>query len=87
MNTSTTTYKSRLLVDYIHKHADSTKRPLMVSMQGPQGCGKSTLAAALVADLASKGLRTAVASLDGELVKYNAERFLSALYRTQSSRC
>lgn len=38
----------------------------MVSMQGPQGCGKSTLAAALVGLIEGEhGLKISVASLDG----------------------
>ncbi|WWC59808.1 uncharacterized protein I303_102370 [Kwoniella dejecticola CBS 10117] len=64
--------RARLIADFIAKqrshlleHDGDRKRPLMVSMQGPQGAGKSTLASALVELLAeSYKLRIAVASLD-----------------------
>ncbi|WVW85910.1 hypothetical protein I302_107948 [Kwoniella bestiolae CBS 10118] len=68
IDTSTTQYKAQLIAEFIAKHHERVagrSGPLIVSMQGPQGAGKSTLAAALVSFLASAfRLRTAVASLD-----------------------
>lgn len=76
-DTRATAYKAKLIADFIASNRaklraapgsnSSVDRPLMVSMQGPQGCGKSTLAAALM-DIVEKeyGLKIAVASLDGK---------------------
>ncbi|KAK8869948.1 hypothetical protein IAR55_000517 [Kwoniella newhampshirensis] len=63
-------YKARIVSEYIaeqverHK-ASGSKAPLMVGLQGPQGCGKTTLCNALVSYLQeAKGLKPAVLSLD-----------------------
>jgi D-glycerate 3-kinase len=78
-DTRATAYKAKLIADFIASNRaklrdapgrnSSVDRPLMVSMQGPQGCGKSTLAAALM-DIVEKdyGLKIAVASLDGMFI-------------------
>ncbi|WWD00046.1 hypothetical protein V866_006954 [Kwoniella sp. B9012] len=68
IDTRLTSHKAQLIAEFIAKHHGHVKgrgRPLIVSMQGPQGAGKSTLAAALVKLLSSSfKLTTAVASLD-----------------------
>lgn len=70
---SSTSYKIRNVGDHIlayqKAHASSgDKTPLMVGLQGPQGCGKTTLCEALLAWLKDHGLRAAILSLDGELL-------------------
>jgi pantothenate kinase-related protein Tda10 len=68
VDTRATSYKAKLIADFIaqHKAELQADRPLMVSMQGPQGCGKSTLAAALMETVEKDyGLKIAAASLDG----------------------
>ncbi|KAJ9122515.1 hypothetical protein QFC22_001944 [Naganishia vaughanmartiniae] len=69
--TASTSYKARLIAQHIlrclvqHKDAGH-KEPLMVTLQGPQGSGKTTVTTALLAVLASPpyNLRTAAFSLD-----------------------
>ncbi|WWC61287.1 uncharacterized protein I303_103868 [Kwoniella dejecticola CBS 10117] len=67
---SSTSYKSRIVADYLadefQKHRDSNlKEPLFVGLQGPQGCGKTTLCSGFVQYLKEKkGLTAAVLSLD-----------------------
>ena len=69
---ATTGYKARLVSDYIgsqlSEHRLSKKAgPLMVGLQGPQGCGKTTLCDALLEYLrGERKLRVAVLSIDGE---------------------
>ena len=52
-----------LLADRIAVSA-ATRRPLVVGLTGPQGSGKSTIAAALPALLKARGLKAAVLGLD-----------------------
>jgi D-glycerate 3-kinase len=59
--------------------ADGHPKPFVVGICGAQGCGKSTAAAALAANLARSGYRTATLSLD-DLYLSRAER--QALGRT-----
>ncbi|KAJ9093837.1 hypothetical protein QFC21_006208 [Naganishia friedmannii] len=70
--TSSTTYKARIIGDYILEHLASHKggkdaaAPLMVAMHGPQGCGKTTLTNEIqryLQDSQAKA-RSAVLSLD-----------------------
>ena len=72
---ASTSYKVRIIGDHIASQLSGAraypKRPLMVGLQGPQGCGKTTLCDSLVADLSDRGLRSAVLSLD-DLYKTNA---------------
>ncbi|OCF59353.1 hypothetical protein L486_03857 [Kwoniella mangroviensis CBS 10435] len=86
IDTRLTSHKAQLIAEFIAKHRGHVKgrgRPLIVSMQGPQGAGKSTLAAALVKLLASSyKLTTAVASLDDF---YLDREGLDALAATYSS--
>jgi hypothetical protein len=68
---SSTSYKARnvgeRILEYRKTHLSSgSKGPLMVGLQGPQGCGKTTLCDALLDWLRAKGLRVAVLSLDGK---------------------
>lgn len=60
--------------------ADATRRrvPLVVGVNGPQGCGKSTLAAAAVARLAGSGLRAAHVSIDDFYLTRAEQRSLAA---------
>ncbi|KLT42428.1 P-loop containing nucleoside triphosphate hydrolase protein [Cutaneotrichosporon oleaginosum] len=59
-------YKAERIAAFITAQRKALKedRPLLVSMQGPQGCGKSTLAAELVNVLGDQGIKCAVASMD-----------------------
>ncbi|WVF72470.1 hypothetical protein IAT40_007285 [Kwoniella sp. CBS 6097] len=65
-----TDYKGRIASEYLASELDrhrkqGRKGPLMVGLQGPQGCGKTTLCNALVSYLEQKkGLKAAVLSLD-----------------------
>ncbi|WVQ98469.1 hypothetical protein IAU59_005595 [Kwoniella sp. CBS 9459] len=65
-----TDYKGRIASEYLARELQrhrkqGRKGPLMVGLQGPQGCGKTTLCNALVAYLEQKkGLKAAVLSLD-----------------------
>lgn len=62
---ASTSYKARLIASHIARYVEPTKRPLMVGLQGPQGCGKTTVCNAIIAELKdSHGLSTAVLSLD-----------------------
>ncbi|KLT40440.1 DUF1900-domain-containing protein [Cutaneotrichosporon oleaginosum] len=63
---TSTSYKVRIISDKLaalHKR-HSGPGPLMVGLQGPQGCGKTTLCDSLVSSLEGKGLSVAVLSLD-----------------------
>ncbi|OXB39193.1 actin cross-linking [Cryptococcus neoformans] len=67
---SSTSYKVRIIADYladqVTKHkSKGNKGPLMVGLQGPQGCGKTTLTTALVSYLKDgKRLTAAILSTD-----------------------
>jgi len=66
------------LADRIAVAPRPARGALVVGLTGPQGAGKSTLAAALPAFLAERGLRTAVLALD-DLYLPKAERERLAL--------
>lgn len=51
----------------------TARRPLVVGICGPQGCGKSTLSALVARLLAARGLKVAVLSID-DLYRPRAER-------------
>jgi D-glycerate 3-kinase len=55
----------------------SPRRPWVLGLQGPQGCGKSTLAAALVGALGDVGLRAAAVSIDDFYLTHAEQRALS----------
>ncbi|GMK58086.1 hypothetical protein CspeluHIS016_0501180 [Cutaneotrichosporon spelunceum] len=59
-------YKAGRIASFLVAQRKQLKadRPLLVSMQGPQGCGKSTLAAEVVEVLGDQGMQCAVASMD-----------------------
>ncbi|GMK55984.1 hypothetical protein CspeluHIS016_0210400 [Cutaneotrichosporon spelunceum] len=63
---TSTSYKVRIIGDMLTslRQSQNGTGPLMVGLQGPQGCGKTTLCDALVAALEGKGLSVAVLSLD-----------------------
>lgn len=72
---SSTSYKIRIVGQHIASQLElhrkeGKKAPLMVGLQGPQGCGKTTLCDALLGYLreAPRSLKVAVLSLDGELL-------------------
>ena len=70
---STTAYQAKILADFVKAKLETARRrPMMVSMQGPQGAGKSTLASALVDLLAADKIRCTVSSLDGECGRCDA---------------
>lgn len=71
---SSTSYKTRdigaRILSYHKEHvAKGNKGPLMVGLQGPQGCGRATLCDAFLDWLRVEGLRVAVVSLDGEFTR------------------
>jgi D-glycerate 3-kinase len=55
-------------------------RPWRLGLQGPQGCGKSTLAAALTRAFESTGLRGATVSIDDFYLTYDEQLALAARY-------
>lgn len=65
---TSTSYKVRNICErleqYRKEHVKDHKGPLMVGLQGPQGCGKTTLCDALLQHLQDTGLKVAVLSLD-----------------------
>jgi D-glycerate 3-kinase len=54
-----------------------TKRPLVLGIQGPQGCGKSTLATALVDAFCDVGLRGVSVSIDDFYLTHAEQRALA----------
>lgn len=52
--------------------------PWMLGLQGPQGCGKSTLAAALVDALGDAGVRAVAVSIDDFYLTHNEQLGLAA---------
>lgn len=86
---ASTSYKIRNIGERVlgyHKEhvAKGIKGPLMVGLQGPQGCGKTTLCDAFLDWLRNEGLRVAVLSLDGELKKSSVLAYIPDLYRTHA---
>ncbi|WVR06142.1 hypothetical protein IAU60_003172 [Kwoniella sp. DSM 27419] len=81
---ASTAYKARLIASHIAKFRPSPPGhgpPLMVGLQGPQGCGKTTVCEALVAELKrAHKLRTAVLSLDDLYHTNSALRRLAAAH-------
>jgi D-glycerate 3-kinase len=56
---------ARLLLPWcIDRLAPMRKRPWVLGLQGPQGCGKSTAAAAVVEDARGRGWRAVTVSID-----------------------
>lgn len=56
----------------------SPRRPWVLGLQGPQGCGKSTLAEALVEALGDTGVRAASMSIDDFYMTHDEQRALAA---------
>jgi D-glycerate 3-kinase len=54
------------------------RRCWVLGIQGPQGCGKSTLAAALVEALGDRGLRAVTVSIDDFYLTHTEQRALAA---------
>jgi D-glycerate 3-kinase len=54
-----------------------TARPRVLALNGPQGCGKSTLAAELVAHFGSNGRRAFAVSIDDFYLTHAAQRALA----------
>ena len=52
------------LVSWVVDRLSRAKRPWVLGIQGPQGCGKSTLASSLVDSLADLGVRAVTISID-----------------------
>lgn len=65
---SSTSYKVRVICEQLEQirreHVKGHKGPLMIGLQGPQGCGKTTLCDALLRHLREKNLNVAILSLD-----------------------
>jgi D-glycerate 3-kinase len=53
-------------------------RPWVLGLQGPQGCGKSTLAAALVGALGGAGVRAVAVSIDDFYLTHDEQLALAA---------
>ncbi|KAJ9101505.1 hypothetical protein QFC19_005158 [Naganishia cerealis] len=89
---SSTTYKARIIGEFILEHLASHRAtttdsnasaPLMVAMHGPQGCGKTTLTDEIQRYLCLSKVkaRSAVLSLDGKLRTSSQQN----LYHTHKS--
>jgi D-glycerate 3-kinase len=57
-------YYAPLAVGCAARALRAARRPFVLGIQGPQGCGKSTLASALVHALGDAGLRSVALSID-----------------------
>ncbi|MCL2448208.1 MAG: hypothetical protein FWD17_04615 [Polyangiaceae bacterium] len=69
---------ARRLLPWARRRAsESGRRPWVLGIQGPQGCGKSTAAAALVASAQAGGLRAACVSIDDFYLTYEEQQALS----------
>lgn len=55
-----------------------TTTPLVVGITGPQGCGKSTLAATTVTNLQKRGLRSVTVSIDDFYLTHSEQQALAA---------
>ncbi len=60
--------------------AASARRPWVLGLQGPQGCGKSTLAAALVGALGDVGVRAVTVSIDDFYLTHGEQLALADRY-------
>jgi D-glycerate 3-kinase len=57
-------YYAPLAIGWARRLEEHDARPLVVGIQGPQGCGKSTLAAAVVGGFGDVGFRAVTVSID-----------------------
>jgi len=58
----------------------ATKRPFVLGIQGPQGCGKTTLASALVTAFEDVGVRSVSVSIDDFYLTHAEQRALAAAH-------
>lgn len=58
----------------------SSKRPLFVGINGPQGAGKSTLADKLVSELGEAGVKGIALSIDDFYLRHDEQRALAARF-------
>jgi D-glycerate 3-kinase len=65
------------LVSWAVARLGSAKRPWVLGVQGPQGCGKSTLASALVDSLADRRTRAVTMSIDDFYLPHAEQAALS----------
>src|SRR5258705_13752318 len=56
-------------------------RPWVVAVNGPQGCGKSTLCAAACAHLAQRGVHAETVSIDDFYLPHAEQQALAARHR------
>lgn len=67
-----------LIQSAVRRQVEQNARPLLISIAGAQGAGKSTIARALAANLNADGLATALFSLDDLYLSRAARRDLAA---------
>jgi D-glycerate 3-kinase len=60
--------------------AGAARRPWVLGISGPQGCGKSTLASALVTALAETGVRGVAVSIDDFYLTHDQQLALAAAH-------
>jgi D-glycerate 3-kinase len=66
------------LLPWCHRRlASSARRPWVLGLQGPQGCGKSTAAAALVESATAAGWRALTVSIDDFYLTHEEQRRLA----------
>jgi D-glycerate 3-kinase len=65
------------LVSWATTRLAARTRPWILGIQGPQGCGKSTLAAGLVDALAGRGARAVTVSIDDFYLTYTEQTALA----------
>jgi D-glycerate 3-kinase len=56
----------------------TTERPFVIAINGPQGCGKSTLAAQLVADCHLQSLRAVAISIDDFYLTFEQQQHVAS---------
>lgn len=71
-------------VDWIVAGITTRRDPFVVGVNGPQGCGKSTLAAQTCARLAERGLHAAHVSIDDFYLTHAEQRSLAARHAGNS---
>jgi D-glycerate 3-kinase len=73
-------FDARLVARRVHTAGRPARRPWVLGINGPQGGGKSTLAAQLVALASARGLRAQTVSIDDFYLTHSAQEALAAAH-------